>query len=226
LSTRDIFCWGWDLARGKSKGADWTVGIALDDRGVVCKIVRFQAPWKVTYSRIIRETGRVPALVDESTYGDAFVEFLQSEAPGVFEGYNMQGGPNKQRLIEGLITGIKSNQVHFPADGTEHEREIRQELEDYEYVVNENDYTVYSAPEGQHDDTVIALALALYKLRSYQGGFLDTDTTEADVKAAEEEEKLELEVWTEDDEEEYHRREAAVRQIFGGDNSLWLRGRR
>ena len=41
-STERPVAWGWDLARRR----DWTVGVALDEQGVVCRFGRFQRPWR------------------------------------------------------------------------------------------------------------------------------------------------------------------------------------
>ena len=43
------------------------------------------------------------------------------------------------------------------------------ELRNYEYEINSNGNIKYSAPPGQHDDTVIALALAGHGLNVNHG---------------------------------------------------------
>ncbi len=113
--------WGWDLA----KHVDWTVGIALDEAGRVCRFERFQAPWNVTVDRIVGAAGSTPALVDSTGVGDPILEMLQKKGPR-FEGYSFTG-PSKQKLMEGLAVAIQGETVTYP-DGP-----IRAELECFEY---------------------------------------------------------------------------------------------
>jgi hypothetical protein len=37
---------------------------------------------------------------------------------------------------------------------------LKKEMESYEFIVSDNGVVKFSAPSGQHDDTVISLALA------------------------------------------------------------------
>lgn len=141
--------WGWDLA----KSQDWTVGIALNEYGRVCKFERWQGiPWDDTINRIRTMTGRVPALVDSTGLGDPIVEMLQKGARN-YEGYGFTA-PSKQKLMEGLSVAIQGGAVSV-IDGP-----MRQELEDFEYEYTRTGVR-YTAPEGFHDDCVCALALAV-----------------------------------------------------------------
>lgn len=148
LSDRKPACWGWDLA----KHVDWTVGIALDSQGYVCRFVRFQLGWDATMKRIIDLTGTTPALVDSTGVGDPIVELLQKTPGSRFTGYQFTS-PSKQKLMEGLVVAIQQSDIHYP------EGVIQQELENFEYEYTRTGVR-YSAPEGFHDDTVCSLALA------------------------------------------------------------------
>lgn len=150
LSTGEPSVWGWDLA----KSSDWTVGIALDAQGAVCRFLRWQGPWEVTTDRIIAETGRTRALVDSTGVGDPILERLQKGRPN-YEGYHFTG-PSKQRLMEGLAVSVQRREVRFP------EGVISSEMESFEYAYTRTGVR-YSAPEGLHDDCVCALALAAYQ---------------------------------------------------------------
>lgn len=141
--------WGWDLA----KHIDWTVGIALDEYGRVCRFERFQLPWDSTMERIASITGATPALIDSTGVGDPIVEMLQKKSGSQFEGY-LFSAPSKQKLMEGLAVAIQGGNVKYP-DGP-----IRQELDNFEYQYTRTGVR-YSAPEGFHDDCVCALALAV-----------------------------------------------------------------
>jgi hypothetical protein len=150
LSKRPPFLWGWDLARA----VDWTVGIALDEKGCVCAVERFnQVPWEVTIDRIVRATNRKPALVDSSGLGDPILDRLQRAMYSKFEGYQFTG-PSKQKLMEGLALAIQTKQVTYPAGP------IVLELSEFQYEYRRN-FVAYSAPQGFHDDCVCALALAV-----------------------------------------------------------------
>jgi hypothetical protein len=140
--------WGWDLA----KHIDWTVGIALDEYGRVCRLHRFQGPWDDTMSQILAATGSTPALVDSTGVGDPIVEMLQKRPGTRFEGYNFSSS-SKQKLMEGLAVAIQKRELTFP-DGP-----IRMELENFEYEYTRTGCR-YTAPDGFHDDCVCSLALA------------------------------------------------------------------
>ncbi|MHB8409827.1 MAG: hypothetical protein ACYDHY_17370 [Acidiferrobacterales bacterium] len=150
LSTAEPACWGWDLA----KSTDWTVGIALDADGTVCRFERWQAPWETTIDRIGALTGFTPALVDSTGVGDPVLEALQKRG-GNYAGYKF-GAASKQQLMERLAVAMQRRQVGYP-DGV-----LVSELEAYEYVYSRTGVH-YSAPEGLHDDCVCALALAVWK---------------------------------------------------------------
>jgi hypothetical protein len=153
LSDAPPVAWGWDLAKGERPEGDWTVGIALDERGDVCRFERWQAPWRDTIRRILGATGQVPACVDSTGAGDPILEHLQAEVPGVFEGY-LFSQASKQKLMEGLALAIGKTDVRYP-DGV-----ITSELESFEYEYTRTGVR-YMAAGGMHDDCVCALALAV-----------------------------------------------------------------
>jgi len=155
MSTADPVAWGWDLA----KAHDWTVGVALDARGKVCRFERWQATWRATISDIKHITRSVAALVDSTGVGDPVLEQLQGSTGGVsnFAGFVFSNS-SKQKLMEGLALAIHQREIGFP-DGP-----ITNELLAFEYQVLMTNGRVtgvrYSAPEGMYDDCVCALALA------------------------------------------------------------------
>jgi len=149
MSNASPAAWGWDLA----KHVDWTVGIALDANGAVCRFERFQMPWENTTDRIIETTGRTSALIDSTGVGDPILERLQKQPGTKFEGYQFTA-PSKQKLMEGLAVAIHRSEVVIP-DGP-----IRKELEEFEFESTRTGIR-YSAPQGFHDDCVCALALAV-----------------------------------------------------------------
>lgn len=147
---------GVDLA----KSVDWTVAVGIDKAGRVCGFERWQkVPWSETTRRLTDLIGGTPALVDSTGVGDPIVEALQGKCYGV-RGYQFTS-QSKQRLMEGLALAIQSREITFPAGA------IRAELELFEYVFTRTGVR-YSAPEGYHDDAVMALALAV---EGWRNGF-------------------------------------------------------
>lgn len=158
MSSKDPAYWGWDLA----KSTDWTVGVGLDDEGVLCRFSRFQAPWPETTDRILRETGlTTPALVDSTGVGDPIVDSLQKSTIN-FEGFKFTA-PSKQKIMEGLAVTIQHHATRFPPSQSKPAHDspawLACELEEFEYQYSKTGVR-YSAPDGYHDDTVCAFALA------------------------------------------------------------------
>lgn len=150
LSTKAPVAFGGDLA----KSVDWTVLHGLDEDGYTSAHMRFQLPWKETIKRIKSVCGYTPTAIDSTGVGDPIVEELQSGTDN-FTGYKFTAA-SKQMLMEGLAVAIQSGDVYYP-DGV-----IVSELESFEFEYTKTGVR-YSAPEGCHDDCVMALALAVYK---------------------------------------------------------------
>lgn len=152
LSPRPPVVWGWDLGRAQ----DWTVGVALDAAGAVCRLERWQGlPWDVQLARLAACIGRTPAWVDATpgSVGDPVVTWLQRGRPWV-HGFAFTAA-SKQQLMERLAVALQQGRLRLP-DGV-----LRQELEAFEYEVTRS-HVRYRAPAGCHDDAVCALALAVY----------------------------------------------------------------
>ena len=161
LSNRPAIAWGWDLARKQ----DWTVGIGLDADGRVCEALRFQKPWHEQVDIIKRFVGNTPGLIDETGVGDPILEAIKrpshkgGNGADIYElscprleGYKFTSA-SKQMLMEGLALAIHERLIAFP------QGPISIELENFEYEWTRLGVR-YSAPPGQHDDCVCALALA------------------------------------------------------------------
>lgn len=151
---------GADLA----KKMDWTVAIGLDQTGSVCGFERWQKKsWGETTDILVRLIGFTPALIDSTGVGDPIVEQIAQKcrrASGY--GFTMQ---SKQKLMEGLAMAIQSRRVAFPKGP------ITAELENFEYEYTRTGVR-YSAPEGFHDDCVMALGLAVEQLRLISPAYL------------------------------------------------------
>lgn len=151
---------GVDLA----KKQDWTVAVGLDPKGYVCGFERWQRrPWSETTETLVGIIGHTNALVDSTGVGDPIVEQLQARCRCV-SGYTFTMG-SKQKLMEGLAFAIQSRKVFFPKGA------ITAELENFEYEYTRTGVR-YTAPDGFHDDCVMALALAVEQLRLVSPAYL------------------------------------------------------
>src|SRR5437660_1925623 len=143
-------CFGWDFARAQ----DWTVGIGLSATYEVTRLHRWQlVPWGEQKARVHELNAATPAWGDSTGVGDAVVEDLQRMGvPMIGVPFSK---PMKQKLMERLAVCIQQRKLRYP-DGV-----IPRELETFMF-----EYTAhgvrYRAPEGMHDDCVMALALAVF----------------------------------------------------------------
>lgn len=160
LSDEPVFCAGVDLAKRR----DWTVVVGLDRKGNVCGYDRWQrTPWGETMERIKRDLGDVPVLVDATGVGDPIVESLQKTQYFV-EGFVFTS-KSKQMLMEGLTLDLQSRVFTYPSEAALPGNQFKHELDAFEYVSTRTG-VLYSAPNGMHDDVVMALALARSKYRT------------------------------------------------------------
>jgi hypothetical protein len=154
---------GVDLA----KHEDFTVLIALNVlNGDVCGFDRFQQlDWVFIQKRIINfvntyNKGRV--LVDSTGVGDPIYDQLRRN--GVHcEGYKFTNS-TKADLIENLSLMMDNDQIHYPDIP-----ELLNELRLFGYEQSPSGTIRYHAPEGYHDDCVIALALAAWQISRPKG---------------------------------------------------------
>lgn len=164
-SDKPTVAFGVDLA----KNVDWTWIVGLDETGTQTISVRFQKkPWKEVARTIGRICGDIPVLVDSTGVGDAVLEMIQEHCNDAI-GFVFSGGINgsKQKLMEGLAVDIQREGIHI------FDERLKAELQLIEYTVKRTG-TTYEAPQGEHDDGVMALGLAAKHLRDrpfYEFGY-------------------------------------------------------
>jgi len=152
-STQPSICYGVDLA----KSVDYSVLLGLDRHGQVSDFDRWQGSWELTKNKLNHKLW-LPTAIDSTGVGDPIVEELQqSKGEKLIEAYKFSSA-SKQQLMEGLAVAIQQQLVKFP-DGV-----LRDELDSFEFIHTRTGVR-YSAPEGSHDDTVVALALAYHKYK-------------------------------------------------------------
>lgn len=150
LSTLPVQCYGIDLA----KSYDYCVIIGIDVNGDICYFDRFQKDWRQTKEIIIATVRDKPALIDSTGVGDPIVEDIQKVCSRV-EGFKFSSN-SKQQIMEGLAVAIQQGTTSV-LDGVHYD-----EMECFEYEYTRTGVK-YSAPQGMHDDTVCAHALAIHK---------------------------------------------------------------
>lgn len=156
LQAGELYVVGVDLAKKR----DYTVITVMNRRSMqVVYWERFnQIQWEIQYTRIIttaRKYNNAVVCIDSTGIGDPILETLKGSGIHV-EGYLIGGSKAKQQLVERLRLNLENIQIRIPKDL----HILRKELENYEYDVTESGVVRYSAPEGQHDDCVMSLALA------------------------------------------------------------------
>jgi len=158
---------GWDIA----KKQDFSVVTVMDtdatrvnDEGIelrtphVCEWQRFNTLSYVAQAdaveKIVRHFGGY-VLLDSTGLGDPIYDMLCARgvpcAPFVFT------SRSKQQLIQNLQIAIQTRSISYPELTI-----LLQELGAYQYTISSTGTMQYSAPEGDHDDAVVSLALAAW----------------------------------------------------------------
>ncbi len=162
---------GLDLA----KQNDYSVLIGVDEQtSEVVYFDRFQKiPYTLQQQRIIegvKKFKRYKIICDSGSIGGSIIDELRSALGLPFvEDFSLTGTiskdiqkkGSKNRLIERLSALIESKAVRIPDNQV-----LINELESFGLELSEKGNITYQAPSGQHDDTVIALALACWGLKT------------------------------------------------------------
>jgi hypothetical protein len=150
-----------DLARSE----DYLAIVVLGDGGRVAHLTRERdLSWpqiQRMVERVAGEFGGCPVAID-ATRDNKVVSDL--ETAGVDIRPVTFSAQRKQALVENLAAGIEAGEVTIPT-GTI----LETELSIFEYTTTRAGNIRYGAPEGHHDDTVDALAMA-YDLPAAGGG--------------------------------------------------------
>lgn len=151
-----------------AKHADYTVMVGLDD-GAPRRVLAFdrfhRIDWTLQKARIFaawEEAGRPLVVLDSTGVGDNLFDELRALGMRVYP-YKFTN-ESKQRVVQALATDIESGHLVYPNIPA-----LIAELESFAYELTANGIFRYSAPEGAHDDTVIALALAGYGIKVARG---------------------------------------------------------
>jgi len=149
---------GLDLARL----TDFTVLTILDGDGNQVFFDRFNIiDWAVQKQRIIATCNKYNAklLIDATGIGDPIFDDLRRSGLKV-EGYKFTQ-ESKKKLIESLMLAFEQERIKILNEPVQ-----LNEIGIFEYRIGQSGTVHYSAPEGYHDDCVIALALANWRLQN------------------------------------------------------------
>lgn len=158
------------LASDIAKHQDFTVILVGDvETKQVVYHERFnQIDWGLQKSRIINVYQKfkcAKGIIDATGVGDAVFDDLKNQGLDL-EGFKFTT-TTKQELVSNLSVAMDNQQIKYPIIET-----LIDELEMYAYEQRSNGQFSYSAPEGFHDDEVMALALLnrLFNVKTVQYG--------------------------------------------------------
>lgn len=160
LDGRFKYKFGIDLAMH----VDWTVCAGVNKQTHKLEVWdRYnQIDYNLQKARIealLRRYGNSEANVDATGVGEPIVQDLQAQ------GLNINGikftAPLKYALVNNLALWIEQRKIKIP-----NIPELVEELKIFGYEITPSGKIRYGAPEGYHDDCVMALALAVWELGS------------------------------------------------------------
>lgn len=158
---------GTDLA----KTQDFTVSYVVDR--LRRKVVAFDRFQHISYDMAIprvaelsRRYNNAEILLDSTGVGEPVFDMLRTVGARC-QGYKFTN-PSKEALIRGLMLALENKEITYPE-----EEVLISELECFEYKTGSTGLIRYGAPEGMHDDCVIALALAVHAARGQSSALLD-----------------------------------------------------
>lgn len=145
------------LAADIAKHQDFTVILIgdLDTKRVVYHERFNQIDWGLQKQRIINTYLKfrcLKGIIDATGVGDAVFDDLKNQGLDL-EGFKFTA-TTKQELVSNLSVAMDNQTIHYPRV-----EPLVDELEMYAYEQRPNGQFSYSAPEGFHDDEVMALAL-------------------------------------------------------------------
>ena len=173
------YCIGVDLGRR----ADPTVVVVLDKMTHrVVYIDSFKDDFPLQKEKIKRLSvnyNNAKIILESTGVGDPILGDFQRQ--GVFVEEFRTAGHNKMQLIDKLTLFIQERAVFIPP----HEKLI-EELRWFQATAPESgysNYVRYSAPKGKSDDHVMAFALAVWDLQTYQQTEVTRDITRRRIDA-------------------------------------------
>lgn len=160
---------------------DFTVISVMDkETGQQVAMDRFnQVDWALQRGRLTALAAKYqPEVIyaESNSIGNPNIEALQRDGLPV-QGFETTG-TSKPMLIENLVLAFEQDEIKVLNDDI-----LKGELMAYERTVSAHTgRSQYSAPDGMHDDMVIALALALWACVNV--GYITMETASAEIRSA------------------------------------------
>lgn len=152
-----VFC-GIDAGRAN----DYTVALFIDTRGQVVDIYRNnQQEWSKMLEDIMQLVRKWQAtvMIEVNSIGDVLFEQLKKQWQDTHP--FTTSNRSKQEIIEGLILDMNEGTIRIPSRALF--SPLVHELEIFTYDYNPKTRSIrYGHPNGQNDDTVLALSIANY----------------------------------------------------------------
>lgn len=152
---------GMDVARK----SDWTVLACFNTQRR--HMVAFERMWGVPWSEQVQRAKAMALrfknahiVCDATGVGDVVVELMKREGLDV-EPYIFTS-PARNLIVEKLMAAFQHGKITYPLCQTT--EVLAHELDYFEFKVTPGGNVAYGAPEGYHDDSVYAMALANYHL--------------------------------------------------------------
>lgn len=138
---------------------------------------RFNGPdWTIQRTRILSTLKRwnvTVAMMESNSFGQPNIQEMAKLEPRLGIQEFTTTAQTKKAYVENLVLELENKCCRLLApDANEHARQGVAELLAYEQTVLPAGGIRYSAPEGQHDDTVIARCLAYWATRPQQARFI------------------------------------------------------
>jgi phage FluMu gp28-like protein len=147
---------GLDLGRAN----DWTVLTIMDHSGKVLEIYRDnKQDWSYMINRVLEIVKKWKArlMVEVNGLGDVVFEQLKKQYQNTLP--FVTSSKSKQDIIEALIVDFNTQAIQIPSRALF--APLQFELEIFTYTYSPRARSIqYTAPPGQHDDTVMSLAIA------------------------------------------------------------------
>jgi hypothetical protein len=156
--------------------SDFTACAALDAGAFpwrVAALDRFQGlSWDAAVERtagFVERTGAIAVLCDSTSLGDPLLEQLDRRLARSRLGAAAEGlvftAHSKRDIIEHLCLRIARREIALPPPEDASAGALHRELLAFQREARASGSVSYSAPPGEHDDCVIALALAAWRAR-------------------------------------------------------------
>ena len=168
--------WRYTMGVDLAKHQDFTVLTVLDKNKHLVDFARFnKIEWPFQKARILKyakKWNNSRIILDATGIGDVIYDDLKRAGASVYP-YKFTN-ESKKVLIEGMMVDMEQNRTSYP-NCPETEVMVG-EFEIFGYEMTRAGNVRYNAPEGYHDDCVIAYALALFGARKPQ--FTQKDITD------------------------------------------------